>query len=32
MTFRKRYHVQLVNRVRSWLAGLHAQGPHISLA
>jgi len=32
MTFRKRHHAQLVNRVRHWFAALQNQTPCIALA
>jgi hypothetical protein len=32
MTFRRRHHVQLVNRLRHWLAGLHGNNAGIAFA
>jgi hypothetical protein len=32
MTFRRRHHVQLVNRLRHWLAALHGNNTGIAFA
>ena len=32
MTFRKRHHAQLVNRVRHWLAAFQGQGAGVAFA